>query len=290
MPNEGSPILPTRQTPLDYAAARERQNIAEQTARLRERFHELDEALQDAPPEPEHIRKINEIIAHGRYLAERNPLFSAARSVAVHRPVLPLEAGGTTPMVPINEANQDLATLIDWWVQWPEANVGCLAGHFGRLIAVRIGGSPEALEAWRALATISYRDPDSDRVYSELQPMEAAVVTVGEQPPPVRVRNVRLPWGKKAQAQALQDILKGQRPKIIVSYLLWSFPTLESGQDLYDYPRKQLASGVDLLGEGDVIPAGGHLLDGTAIHTPGIGWLPEVPAWFARRYGKARKV
>jgi hypothetical protein len=71
-------------------------------------------------------------------------------------------------------------------------------------------------------------------------------------------------------------------------WLLWSYPPIQSGYDAFDFLKRRVVNGVELLGPGEVIPwSGSRFADGTMVLAP-AGPLPEVPLWLARALGKPR--
>jgi hypothetical protein len=252
--------------------ARERQELA------------ADIAAANPIPEPPEVREINRLIADSRYLAETNKFFAAARSIAAHRPVLPLEPGGLTPMVKVNEASQDLRTLLDWWAQWPTANVGSVVGRHANLIAMRVTRVESLIE----YATVVYRDEDSDMTYSEVQEIGGARVAIGTLPVVVQRRGVS-GWGKRFAREA-NALLLEERPKLAVQWFVWEYPRDEFNLDTLDFPSKHLAEGLDVLGTGDVLPLSGVLLDGTRISNSMAPGMMQIPSWLASRIGKPRRI
>jgi hypothetical protein len=274
-----------KMSPLERA--KEYEEIDRKNARNRQRYVELADIADLLPPEPPELQEINQLIYESTVLAESCPAFATARSIALHRPVLPLEPGGTKPMVQPRNATQDLRTLMDWWAQWPLANTGVLAGRLGRLIA--LGVETEAVGNLHELATIRYRDDDTDQTFSEIQDLSAAVITIGQVKQGPRIRSFGPLWGKRANEDAMRRLHEEAHERNIAGYyMLWSYPSAESNCDIYDYKGRELAPGVVLQSEGTVIPVAGRLTDSyliSGLHAE----PPRVPAWFERKYGRARK-
>jgi hypothetical protein len=267
-----------------YADAALRQLNREKMERAREQQEiAADLAAANPIPESSEIMEINELIAHSRYLAETNRYFAAARSLAAHRPVLPLEPGGLTPMVPVNEASQDLRTLLDWWAQWPEANTGTVVGRHSNLIALRVTRVESLIE----YATIVYRDEDTDATYSEVQEIGGARVAIGKLPVVVQRRGVS-GWGKRFAREAT-ELLREDKPKLAVQWFVWEYPRDEFNLDTLDFPAKHLAEGLDVLGTGEVLPLSGVLLDGTRISNSLAPGMMQIPSWLASRISKPRR-
>jgi Bifunctional DNA primase/polymerase, N-terminal len=275
-------------TPESAADAAWRKFNQDKINRVRERAEEMADYAALAPPEPPEVQAVNRIIAEGRWLADHNPLFAAARSASTHYSIVPLEAGGTTPVLPAQEATRDLRRLLEWWQTYPSANVGIVSGCISNIIAVRVGGKA-GLETLRQLATVRYHDPDNDCTYEEVRELPAAVVSIGKPGQPVVATNSRsLGWGRQGQARKAREIMDAQRPELQVQYYLMAYPPEQSGQDNRDYKARNLGDGVAILGEGEVIPFSGRLLSGAVIQAPCLP-PPEVPSWFATKYGKERK-
>ncbi|MEB3367384.1 bifunctional DNA primase/polymerase [Saccharopolyspora mangrovi] len=70
-------------------------------------------------------------------------------------PVFPCQTGGKTPLTAngFKDATTDPATIRQWWVRWPTANVGLATGHRFDVIDI---DRPDGTWSWDAL-----RDSDS---------------------------------------------------------------------------------------------------------------------------------
>jgi hypothetical protein len=74
----------------------------------------------------------------------------------------------------------------------------------------------------------------------------------------------------------------------MTGFLVWSYPPVQSGQDAFDYRSRTIASGIRLLGEGEVLPwDGSELDDGIRVSAP-LSRPPECPLWLAKLLGKPR--
>jgi hypothetical protein len=248
--------------------------------------------VQAATPDNEtpEIKALNELIYESTLLAEQNPYFARARSLATYRPILPLEPGGTKPMVGVDESSQDLRTLMGWWASWPDANVGTIVGRISNIIALRVT-NPEALRKW---ATVTWTDPDRDRKYEEIQEIGGGVVTIGTVQPQTRKRGVAV-WGAKAFNARANELLEADRPKVAVRWIVYEYAPRDpqtglAPDDNLEFPARHIADGVDVLGPGVALPLAGALLDGTEIRNAGLipGQIP-IPRWLSERIAKPRK-
>jgi Bifunctional DNA primase/polymerase, N-terminal len=273
---------PHSDTPRDI----DRENT-QKLAKLREHIA----LVNTSPPQEDPYEEINRVIYESTALAERCEMFAAARSLAVQRPVLPLEPLSMTPMVPIDQASMDLPKLLEWWSKEPEANVGHLSGRLGRLVVIRLADD-DAIRRLHDLARVSFTDPETDKTYTEVQELSGAMLSIGAPGDPVRVRSIPATWGDKKLNASFEKVLKEHGGLYAAErYLIWQhgdFTDMEAPR--YDFRAKTLAEGVELLGNGQVILAHGHLANGLAARGNLIGRLPSPPAWFSAKYGKVVKV
>jgi hypothetical protein len=181
--------------------------------------------------------------------AEQTLMYAVARSLANHRAILPLEPLGTKPLVPVKDATTDQRTVLDWWAQWPTANVGVVVGRPHNLIAMHIQDGKAATRLLR-LARVEQRDPDTDRGWSEYWPFDAVPLHfVRATGTPIRST---IGWGRDYDRKARELTTNSLPPE--ECWWLWSYPPIQSGEDAWEYPPRRVTTGVDLLGPGVVIP------------------------------------
>jgi hypothetical protein len=214
--------------------------------------------------------------------AEQTPMYAAARSAANGRPILPLEPLGTKPLVPVRDATRDERTILDWWAQWPTANVGVVVGRSHNLIAMKIEDGKAATRLWR-LSRVEMRDPDTDRGWAEFRPFEGVslryVQTVG------RPFRSAIGWGRDFTNKIRAFDKEALPPE--QCWWLWSYPPVQTGMDAWEFPSRRVTTGVQLLGPGEVIPWAGSVFEGN-LRLAGPGTLPVIPTWLASTIGKPR--
>jgi Bifunctional DNA primase/polymerase, N-terminal len=255
-------------------------DLKQRLARIKEHF----EAMEDIAPELSAEQLERERAQYEEnLLAEKCPLFSAARSAAVHRLVLPLEPGDVKPMVPVKDASNDPRVLMDWWAQWPTANVGVVVGRAGNLIALEAKDHASLQSLMKPKLTYS----ESGKETFDEPSLEAGRLHLQQQGEPI-FRKVHVGWGQEEARDARNAWLKSlSSPEHC--WLVWSYPPALQ-LDVYDYRRKRVGSGLVVLGEGEVLPWAGVIGD-ARITAPG-NLLAPVPAWLAPRLGheRSRKV
>lgn len=252
------------------------------------RMYERLESLARHPRNPlsdEQLERERIQYEHNAF-AERCPLFNSARSAAMQRLVLPLEPNGLKPLA--KDASSDPARLFEWWTQEPSANVGVVVGRVGNLIALEVADD-EAMAHLRAMAKVVHPATGEDEgqdyspSYTEYQALDAAWVRFRREGQPIRVTEFQ-GWGKEPvrRKQAWYDSLKNPER----CWLVWSYPR-DIAVDAWDYRNRRLGSGLRVLGEGEVIPWSGSIIDNAAVVAPD-GALPNMPPWLSKKIGQPR--
>jgi hypothetical protein len=258
-----------------------------QIANLARHALEVADRMKTAGPPSEEQAKRERFAAMSNRLAEENSLYAAARG-STNFLVLPLEPNGTKPLVELSEATRDDRVLYEWWQTWPSANPGILLGRVGGVFAVQV----DNLAAWaqfRELARYETYDEDIDRTWIHWR--EIGVASVRLLPPPsepVSIRS-RMGWGRQfTRAVVAED--REQRAKIPQTFwLLYGYHSVVSGQDCFDFKRRTVLPGVTVLGENDVLPFDGAVLNGgERVVGPGGITPTECPLWLAAKLGRAR--
>lgn len=222
--------------------------------------------------------------------AQRNPAYQVARSIAVHYRVVPLAATagagltGWTPLAAIDDAIQNKLTLADCWATSPAAQPGIVLGRASNVIALHLQ-TQAAVDWLRDLATQERHDPDSDRSWQEQREIGGTRLRLATpEPTPPRF----LSGHARAIGQQLREEA-AKRRAFTGLMILWSYPTVISGQDTVDFPARKIHAGAALLGDGDVLPAPGATMpDGRLV----VGALPRgdtwMPGWLAALLGTPR--
>jgi Bifunctional DNA primase/polymerase, N-terminal len=240
------------------------------------------ETMQQPPISPEQLER-GRFQYESNLYAEQTPLYAAARAAAGHRAILPLEPLGTKPLVPVRDATSDTQTILDWWAQWPTANPGVVTGRSHNLIAMRIEDSKAATRLLR-LARVEQYDPDTDSTTVEFRPFEAVSLRF------VRVSGATfrsaIGWGRDYNRK-INELTKDSLPPE-ECWWLWSYPHVGSGMDAHEFAPRRVATGVDLLGPGAVIPWAGSVFEGNLRLVGPGGPLPVIPTWIAQTVGKPR--
>jgi hypothetical protein len=216
--------------------------------------------------------------------ASDNPLYAAARSASANFLVVPLD--GTTPLVDPSEATRDPRKLLTWWAETPQANVGVALGRIGGLFALRVEDG-EAWERLKAMAAVPKRDPDTDRSWTEYRHIGGDRVRLLAPSEPFSTRSV-MGWGRDF-SQAVAELAEESRNRDPeTGFLVWSYPSVQSGQDAHDFRSRTIAAGLRVMGEGEVLPWQGSILeDGVTVQAPSSR-PPECPLWLASMLGRAR--
>jgi HNH endonuclease/Bifunctional DNA primase/polymerase, N-terminal len=111
--------------------------VKEQIAAQMRRAFEMADRHKEAPPLSEEQRERERFQFLSNTMAEANPLYAAARAASAFL-VLPLEPGGTSPLVEPSKATRDPRVLFQWWQEWPSVNPGVLLGRRGGIFAIRV--------------------------------------------------------------------------------------------------------------------------------------------------------
>jgi hypothetical protein len=260
--------------------------VKKQIARQAQHALEMSDRLK----EPRHLTPEQVEAERFQYesnaYAEENALYAAARSAASYL-VLPLEPNGTRPLVDPSEASQDSRQLYKWWTELePNANPGVLLGRKAGLFALYV----EDTAAWlrlREMATVERYDEDMDRRYTEVKEIGGASLRLFAPSQPFSVRT-RTAWGRKAGLDIIGAMRAERARQPQTFWLVYSYPSVVSGQDAWDYRSKSVLTGVRLLAEGEVLPWGGAILEGGVTVAAPMSHPPEIPLWLAKTIGKPR--
>jgi hypothetical protein len=257
------------------------QQTIDKIAALRTRIAELESAPQP-PMSPEQVER-ERFQWESNFYADKTPMYAAARAVAMNRAILPLEPMGTKPLVPVQDATNNERTILDWYAQWPNANIGVVVGRSHNLIAMHIQDWEAAARLLR-LATVEQRDPDTDFRWYEYRPFEAVSLHF------VRVTGTpfrsTIGWGKDYERKARELATDSRPPE--ECWWLWSYPHERTGLDAWEYPPRRVTTGVDLLGPGVVLPWAGSVFEGNLRLAGANAHPPVIPSWLAQTIGKPR--
>ena len=252
-------------------------------AELGRRQQETAEQLGDQHLSEEQI-EAEQFQAQSNALAEQLPLYAAARSASANFLVVPLD--GTKPLIRPTDATNDPWELFTHWSRWPEANPGVLLGRVGGILALQVDGMA-AYSRLREMATVKVYDEDNDTSYTEMRELGGYSVRLVIPSRSVSMRGVQ-GWGKAYNRAVNAMVREDEQRQPETFFLVWSFPSVVSGNDAFEYRSKTVLPGVKLLGEGDVIPWQGSVLaDGVQVIAPSSR-PPEVPLWLAQTIGKPR--
>jgi hypothetical protein len=178
------------------------------------------------------------------------------------------------------EATREPRKLLTWWAEYPEANPGVLLGRIGGVFALRVEDN-KALELLKEMAAVPMRDPDTDRSWTEYKDLGGAQVRLLAPSQPFSTRS-RGGWGRDfiRAVKELEQEARDRNPQTF--FLVWSYPSVQSGQDAFDFKSRTIASGIRLLGEGEVLPWSGAILeDGIQVAAP-MWRPPEAPLGWQR--------
>jgi hypothetical protein len=261
--------------------------VKEQIGQAVERALELSGQLQKAPPLSPEQEERERWQAESNEYAEANPLYAAARATSQRYAIVPLAPLGVEPLIDPSEATRDGPTILQWWRDHPEANVGVVVGRPNNLIALGIQ-DPKAVERLRELAAVERYDEDTDRRWTEYRPFESTrVYFVSTNGSEHVIRQSRPVWGRKALIRQTEALTyQAWLPKQF--WMVWSYPDVISGMDAFNFPRRRVTAGIEVWGPGEVIPwSGSRFKDGLMIAAP-AGPLSTIPPWVAARFGKPR--
>jgi Bifunctional DNA primase/polymerase, N-terminal len=266
---------------LDDAATKKQ--LAELTQRALELGrHQHDHRLSEEQMEQERFQ------AESNALAEENPLYAAARSAAVNFLVVPLD--GTSPIVDPKAATNDAHLLFKWWQEWPEANPGILLGRIGGALALHIEDDAAHLRL-RELAKVVYPEVEDGRhsvkSFIEYRDLGGYYVRLLPDSQSFSLR-IRTGWGRPFTRAVIEQDRQARQQYPETFWLVFSYPSVTSGMDAFEYRTRNIDAGVKLLGEGEVLAWNGATLDdGIRVSAP-LGRPPEVPLWLANTIGKPR--
>jgi hypothetical protein len=253
-------------------------DIAKQLARVRANIFTLNATLDHNPVNAEQEAR-ERWQWESNLWAEQHPMYSVARSAASNHTIVPLEPKGTAPLVPVSDATRDDRIILEWYQEWPDANVGCPVSRANSLIVLQVEG--DAAKA-RLHESAEYEQNNILQYHS----LGAARVTLQ----PLHGVSVRhaLGWAKAAEQglQKAREQEQQRRPDIM--WLAWGYP-FSVDQDAWNYPNRRIGSGLTVLGDGDVLPWDGSILGDYRVS---VAWstsiLPEMPAWLAPKLGRPR--
>jgi hypothetical protein len=183
------------------------------------------------------------------------------------------------------EATRDARELFLWWDRWPEANPGVLLGRVGGIFALHV----EDNDAWkrlREMAAVPRRDDDG-RSWTEYREIGGARVRLLASSEPFSTRSVS-GWGRDFQRKVAELAREAVSSQPETGYLVWSYPSVQSGQDAFDFRSRTIAEGIRVLGEGEVLPWSGSVLQGGITVQAPMSRPPEIPLWLAARLGRPR--
>jgi hypothetical protein len=234
-----------------------------------------DQHLTDEQVEAERFQHESNV------LAEQFPLYAAARAASASFLVVPLD--GTKPL--IKDATNDPRELFALWSRWPDANVGVALGRVGGILALQVDGMT-AYQKLREMARVTVYVEDDDNSYTEMRELGGSSVRLVIPSRPVSMRST-IGWGKD-YTRAINKMLKDdeqRQPETF--YLVWSFPSVVSGQDCYNYRSRKVGEGLTLLADG-VLPWQGSILEGGVTIQAPMNRPPDMPAWLGAMLGRPR--
>ena len=258
--------------------------VKKQIAEQARRALDMAQRQREAPPLSEEQLERERFQAESNAMAETNPLYAAARAASAHFLMVPLH--GKEPLVRPTDATRDAWQIFQWWSTWPEANPGILLGRAGGVFAIRVQDKA-AWERLKEMATVSMRD-DNDKTWIEHRDLGGATVRLLAPSRPFSV-HYRGGWGRAFEnaAKELQRESRNRNPQTF--YLVYSYPSVVSGLDAFDFRTKTIAEGVKLYGDHAVMPWDGAILDdGARVAATMSGRPPEVPPWLSKRIGNPR--
>jgi hypothetical protein len=179
---------------------------------------------------------------------------------------------------------------MSWWDNEPQANPGIALGRIGGVLALRVEDT-DAYVQLREVTKIRHRGVDDgrDSVKGYVEYLELPRYTVHLVKPsrPTSMRMIQ-GWGPD-YTNAVKEMRKEERERQLETFwLVFSYPSVISGLDAHDFKPHTIRPGVRLLGEGDVMPWQGSILDGGVQVIAPSSRPPEVPLWLARAIGKPR--
>jgi hypothetical protein len=262
--------------------ARMKTRLAELGQRQRERAEGLKGqhlSISDDQVEAERFQ------AEANEYASRNPLYSAARAASTNLLVLPLEPNGARPMVPLSEATNDARQLHKWWSsEFKDSNPGVLLGRTGGILALKVDDLA-AYARLRQMATVKHYDEDTDSSVIEYREIGGYTVRHVVPSEPFMSCSV-IGWGR-AYNRAVNEMRKADEQRQPETFwLVWSFPSIVSGQDAFSYRNRRVGQGLTLMAEG-ALPWNGSVLDGVQV-VAANSRPPEIPTWLGAALGHVR--
>ena len=252
-------------------------------AELAKRALETAEKAKELPALTEAELEAERFQYESNAFASDNPRYAAARSAANFL-VVPLD--GDKPLVDLSEATRDPRKLLTWWAEYPEANPGIVLGRRGGIFALRVEDN-EAYERLKAMAAIERHDADTDRRWTEYRDLIGGRVRLVAPSEPFSTRKVT-GWGRDFQRAAAKLEYESRNRDPQTFWLVWSYPAVQSGADAFDYRSRTIAAGLRVMGEGEVLPWSGSILeDGVRVTSP-ASRPPECPLWLANLLGRPR--
>jgi hypothetical protein len=258
--------------------------VKEQIAAQIRRAFEMADRQKEAPPLSEEQLERERFQFESNEYASRNPLYAAARAASAFL-VLPLEPGGTSPLVEPSKATRDPRVLFEWWSTWGDANPGVLLGRRGGIFAIRVEDN-KAAERLRGMAIVHRPAVGREPSWLEDRGIGGSVVRLVAPSEPFSVR-ARGGWGAEFDkvVAELQNESRNRNPQTF--FLVYSYPPV-TGVDAFDYRTKTIAEGVKLLGDHAVMPWNAAVIDGNRVDASFSGRPPEPPIWLAKWIGNQR--
>ena len=258
--------------------------VKKQIAEQAKRALEMAQRAKELPPLTAEEIEAERFQYESNAYASDNPRYAAARAAGVNFLVVPLD--GTTPLVEPFEATREPRKLLTWWAEYPEANPGVLLGRIGGVFALRVEDN-KAWELLKEMAAVPKYDPDTDQRSTEYRDLNGARIHLLAHSEPFSTRS-RGGWGREwiRAVRELERETRNRNPQTF--FVVWSYPPVQSGVDAFDYKSRTIATGLRLLGEGEVLPWTGSVLeDGVTVQAP-MSRPPECPVWLSKLLGKPR--
>jgi Bifunctional DNA primase/polymerase, N-terminal len=258
--------------------AKLKRHLAELGRRQQETTERLnDQQLTDEQVENERFQ------GEANTLADELPLYAAARAASANFLVVPLD--GTKPLVDPREATNDPQTLFEWWSKWNDANIGVALGRVGGILALQVDGMA-AYSRLREMATVTVYVEDDDTSYTEMRELGGYSVRLVVHSPSVSMRGVQ-GWGKAYNRAVNAMVREDEQRQPETFFLVWSFPSVTSGNDAFNFRGRKVGQGLTLLAEG-VLPWNGAMLEnGVKVIAP-TSRPPDIPLWLASSLGSPR--
>jgi hypothetical protein len=261
--------------------------LKKQIANQAQHALEIADRLKSAPPPTREQWEREQFQAASNRLAEENPFYAGARG-STQFLVLPLEPNGVKPMVPLEEATRDDRQLYAWWSspEFKDCNPGIRLGRVGGVFALGIETNA-ALTRLREMASFEEEDWKGNRhiAYREIGGAAVRLFVPSE---PFTTRTTGPAWGRQFDKALMERIKEDRQRQIQSCWIVYSYPTPFSGMDAFDYRSKTIGPGLFVVGEGDVLPWNGAILDGDVTVAAPASTIPEAPLWLAKILGRPR--